>query len=284
MKDDTAIQNLCLHTHNIFCDGIEDINTLINIAVLQGITQIGISSHAPIKKENKWSMDIKQLENYKLEIEKAQIFYGNQIAIFKSLEIDYIPNNSYPFDFFRKKLDLDYTIGSIHLVEHPESGALWFIDGDKKQSIENMNRIFNNDTQFAVQTFFAQTREMIRTQKPDIIGHMDKVIMNTAHLFDVSEAWYQNEIDNTLHEIKKHNVIVEANTRGIYKAKWKEPFPSYDVLQKCIELDIPLTISSDAHHSKELLLGYSEIHHKLKKMGLKYISGRKNGKWGNFPV
>ncbi len=284
MKDDTAIQNLCLHTHNIFCDGIEDINMLINNAVLQGVTQIGISSHAPIKKENKWSMDIKQLENYKLEIEKAQIVYGNQIAIFKSLEIDYIPNNSYPFEFFRKKLKLDYTIGSIHLVEHPKSGALWFIDGDKKQSIENMNRIFNNDPQFAVQTFFAQTREMIRTQKPDIIGHMDKVIMNTAHLFDVSEAWYQKEIDKTLQEIKKHNVIVEANTRGIYKGKWAEPFPSYDILKKCKKLDIPITISSDAHQSKELLLAYETTRSRLKEMGFNYIRGRKNGKWGNFPV
>ena len=284
MKDDSCLQNLCLHTHNIFCDGTEDINRLINNAVLQGVTQIGISSHAPIKKQNKWSMDIKQLDNYRFEIEKAQKIYGGKIAIFKALEIDFIPNYSYPFAFFREKLKLDYTIGSIHLVEHPETKELWFIDGNKQQSIENMNRIFNNDVQFAVQTFFAQTREMIRTQKPDIIGHMDKVIMNTGHLFDVSDGWYQEEIDKTLYEIKKHNVIVEANTRGIYKGKWKEPFPSYDILQKCKELSIPITISSDAHQSKELLLAYSETCHKLKKMGFKYISGRESEKWGNFPI
>ncbi len=284
MKDDKSIQNLCLHTHNIFCDGKQDINTLVNSAIFQGVTQMGVSSHAPIKFSNKWNMNIDMLENYLSEIEKAKQLYGSQIEIFTSLEIDYIPNQSYEFDFFREKLPLDYTIGSIHLVAHPVNGELWFIDGDKRICVENMNRIFEGDVQFAVSTFFAQTREMLKSQQPDIIGHLDKVIMNTADFFDVNEAWCQTEIDKTLAVIKQSGTIVEANTRGIYKGKWNDSFPSKAILKKCFMLDIPVTISSDAHHSDELLLAYAETRAMLKSIGYKYLQGRKYGKWANFPV
>jgi len=284
MKDDSAIQNLCLHTHNKYCDGKEDINTLIKNAVNQGVTQIGISSHAPIKKENNWSMDLEQLDNYQNDMKKAKAKYNNLIAIFCSLEIDFIPDYSYTFDFFKHKIGLDYTIGSIHLVAHPESKKLWFIDGDKKECEANMNRIFDNNVRYAVESFFQQTRQMISSQNPDIIGHLDKVIMNTAHLFDSSAAWYQEEITRTLFQIKKYNVIVEVNTRGLYKGKWSDTFPSKEILQKCFEMDIPITISSDAHHSDELLFFYDTVRSDLKKMGFKYISGRNKGKWGNFPI
>jgi histidinol-phosphatase (PHP family) len=284
MKDDKSIQNLCLHTHNIFCDGKQNINTLVNNAISQEVAQIGISSHAPIKFSNTWNMDIDKLDDYLFEIQKAQQSFGSQIEIFTSLEIDYIPHHSYTFDFFRKKLPLDYTIGSIHLVAHPNNGELWFIDGSKKECIENMNRIFEGDVKTAVSSFFTQTREMINTQKPDIIGHLDKVIMNTADFFDESDSWYQEEINKTLAVIKQSGTIVEANTRGLYKGKWNDSFPSKAILKKCFDLDIPVTISSDAHHSDELLLAYTETRTILKSIGYKYLQGRKNGKWGKFPV
>ena len=284
MKDEPAIQNLCLHTHNIFCDGKQDINTLIKQAVIQNVAQLGISSHAPIKISNKWSMDINQLDNYTLEITELKKVYQSKIEIFTALEIDFIPKLSYPFDYFRTKMNLDFTIGSIHLVKHPSKDELWFIDGDKKTSIENMLRIFEGDVRLAVQSFYAQSREMIRSQKPDIIGHLDKVIMNAGELFDVNESWYQEEIHKTLNEIFQHNVIVEVNTRGLYKGKWKEPFPSFAILNQCFEMGIPITISSDAHHSDELLLAYPEMRQKLKEIGFKFLKGQINGKWGNFPI
>ena len=284
MQDESAIQNLCLHTHNIFCDGKQDINVLIKQAVNQKVAQIGISSHAPIKITNKWSMDIDKLDFYTSEIAELKKVYKSKIEIFTALEIDFIPHLSYPFDYFRRKMKLDYTIGSIHLVKHPSKEELWFIDGDKKTSINNMQRIFDGDVRLAVQSFYVQSREMIRTQKPDIIGHMDKVIMNTAGLFDVNEPWYQEEIDKTLNEILKQNVIVEVNTRGIYKGKWKESFPSFKILEQCCEMGIPITISSDAHHSDELLLAYPEMRQKLKEIGFKSLKGLINNKWGNFPI
>ena len=284
MKDELPIQNLCLHTHNIFCDGMQDINTFVKNAINQGVTQLGISSHAPIKIQNKWSMVFNQLDNYVLEIEKLKEKYADQIDVFTALEIDYIPDLSYSFDFFREKMSLDFTIGSIHLVLHPKKKELWFIDGDKMKCVASLMQIFDGDVKLAIQSFYAQTREMIATQKPDIIGHLDKVIMNTYHLFDINAAWYQEEVRKTLNVIKSNNTIVEINTRGIYKGKWNDSFPSFQILQQCYDLNVPITISSDAHHSDELLLEYELIRTKLKTIGFKYIQGRTQNKWGNFPI
>ena len=284
MKDEQSIQNLCLHTHNNYCDGKEDMNTLIKTAVSQQVAQIGISSHAPLRIKNSWSMEYNQLDSYTSEVERLKKLYKGKIEIFKSLEIDFIPNKTYSFDFFRKRMKLDYTIGSIHLVLHSEKDKLWFIDGAKKSCIDSMMEIFDGNVKRAVKSFFAQTREMIQTQKPDIIGHLDKVLMNTAHLFDINELWYQQEIIQTLELIRDQNIIIEVNTRGLYKGKWKEPFPSINTLQQCFEMGIPITISSDAHHSSELLLNYQETRDIIKKIGFQYLQGRKNGKWGNFPI
>jgi histidinol-phosphatase (PHP family) len=282
MKDDKSMQNLCLHTHNFYCDGKVTIEEMVESAINQGVTQLGISSHAPLKISNKWSMDINDLEKYAREIEKLKQKYRAQIDIFLSLEIDYIPEVSFPIDYFREKLNPDYCIGSIHLVKHPEQDELWFIDGDKDVCIENMNRIFNGDVQYAVQAFFRQTREMIRTQKPDIIGHLDKVIMNTGALFSASEQWYQDEVEETLELIKVQNAIVEVNTRGLYKGKWRDTFPSKQILNRCFEMDIPLVISSDAHHSSEIIGAYDRARKTLLELGFTHQWGRSAGGWKAF--
>lgn len=284
MKDDKSIQNLCLHTHNIFCDGKENIKTLINNAIILGINQFGISSHAPLKFPNKWSMNYDKLDEYRNVIRELKMDFEGRIQIFTSLEIDYIPNKTYSFDFFREKLSLDYTIGSIHLVQGPKEGELWFIDGNKENCISQMNQIFSGNVKHAVQQYYLQTREMVSTQQPDIVGHLDKVVMNTGHLFDTSEKWYQEEIKKTLEVIRANSVIVEANTRGIYKGKWKETFPSHQILQECFNMGVPVIISSDAHESKELLLGVEETRAVLKKIGYRFQQGRDNSKWGNIPI
>ena len=273
------MQNLCLHTHNFFCDGKASIQQMVESAVNQGVTQIGISSHAPLKIPNKWSMSINDLENYRMEILLAGRKYREEIAVFLSLEIDYIPGFTYEFDFFRDKLKLDYTIGSIHLVKHPETNELWFIDGDKKTSIQNMQRVFNGDVRAALSAYFGQTREMIRTQKPDIIGHLDKAVMNLGHLFDVEEVWYQEEITETLELVKKYNCIVEANTRGLYKGKWQDTFPSKSILTQCYHMGIPVVISSDAHRTTELLANYETARQILRGIGYTQQMARAKTGW-----
>ena len=69
---------------------------------------------------------------------------------------------------------------------------LWFIDGPDKNYVIGIENIFNNDIKKAVTNYYRQIQEMVITQKPDIIGHLDKIKMNNkARFFSEDEKWYK---------------------------------------------------------------------------------------------
>ncbi len=94
---------------------------------------------------------------------------------------------------------------------------------------------------------------MILTQKPDILGHFDKIKMhNQDRYFREDETWYRELVMELLDTVKQSGVIVEVNTRGIYKKRCNDLFPGTWVLKEMKEKGIPVTISSDAHRPEEV--------------------------------
>jgi histidinol-phosphatase (PHP family) len=274
------LKNLCFHSHNIFCDGKNSIQEMIQSAVNNNVTHFGVSSHAPVKFINKWSLNHDDLQKYSDEIDTVKEKYGDKIQIFKSLEIDYIPELSYPFKYFKDLLGLDYTIGSIHLVLNKENGKLWFIDGNKEECHQNFKNIFSSNIRLAIASYYSQIREMIETQQPNIIGHIDKVVMNTAGtFFDETEDWYLNEVDKTLDTLKKYGCIMEVNSRGLYKNKWHTCFPSHTILSMAKNKNIPIIIATDAHHTSEILAKYNEAAIIAKSAGYSHQTIFDNYSW-----
>ena len=221
------------------------------------------------------------------------------IDIFLSLEIDFIPGITKEFSVLKDKLNLDYTIGSVHLVLNKNNNPLttnnqqlttnfWFIDRPDKNYSQGLEDIFKGDIKLAVTSYYRQIQEMVITQKPDIIGHFDKVKMNNKNrYFSEDEQWYKDIVDETLKIISKNNSILEVNTRGIYK-KYNEInlagsllsgastlrltdflFPSVQILEQCFKLKIPVTVNSDAHSPSELTNYFDETYQLLKDIGFK---------------
>jgi histidinol-phosphatase (PHP family) len=58
-----------------------------------------------------------------------------------------------------------------------------------------------------------------------------------------------------------------VNTRGLYKKRSDSLFPGIEVLKKMKALDIPITVSSDAHKPGELALFIPETIELLKQLG-----------------
>ena len=58
---------------------------------------------------------------------------------------------------------------------------------------------------------------------------------------------------NTLEVIAKSDAIMEVNTRGLYKKRANETYPSKWILEEALKLDIPVQINSDAHVPTEIL-------------------------------
>jgi histidinol-phosphatase (PHP family) len=218
-----------------------------------------------------------QFENYLSDIESVKPHFP-QLEIYSGLEVDYVPGIRKPTDF---ESSLDYTIGSIHFVEAFQDGKRWEIDGAHHLFLDGLSQIFKNDIRYAVTRYFELTREMLSVSAPDVVGHMDKIKIQNVNnsFFNESDHWYQTEIEKTLDVIEKSGVIVEVNTRGVYQRKSDTVYPSPWVLEKILKRKIPITLSSDAHHPKDLTNYFPDATKQLLAIGFRKISILSEGSW-----
>ncbi len=260
------------HSHSHHCDGKQPMEEYVQAAIDKKFIALGFSAHSPLPFPNEWSLTPESFKQYVQDARYLIEKYKNNIDLYLGLEIDYIPGHSEDFESFITNTPLDYHIGSVHLVRHSESGKIWFIDGPVEGYIKGVDEIFNGDYRAAVTAFYRQTIEMINTQKPQIIGHLDKVKMhNKQRWFSTSESWYQKLVDETLEATAKSKSIIELNTRGFYTGKIDQYFPSTKILEQCLEMGIPVMVNTDAHHPSQLDKHFNEAHQLLKKIGFKNV-------------
>jgi len=148
---------------------------------------------------------------------------------------------------------------------------IWFIDGPKVETYDKgLREVFQGDARKAVTAYWRQLQEMVVQEKPDIIGHLDKIKMhNRGRYFREDEGWYVDLVDETLDLILHLGAVVEVNTRGLYKKRSDSLFPGPWILKKILTQKIPVTLSSDAHRPEELSLGFPEATEILKELGFR---------------
>ncbi len=260
-----------LHTHTKFSDGSDIPGKYLEEALKQQFEVLGFSDHAPVPFENNFAIKAEALDEYITSIVRLKSTVG--IKILAGLEMDYIPGMTKSADHYRKNYPLDYLIGSVHLVKNPENGKLWFIDGPKISTYdEGLAEVFGGDIRKAVSAYYLQIREMISGEKPEIVGHLDKVKMyNRDRYFREDESWYQALVEETLSVIKENGCIVEVNTRGMYKKRSASFFPGPAVLKRIHQMNIPVILASDAHKPHELSLFFDEATLILKEMGFRSL-------------
>ncbi|MBP5340851.1 MAG: histidinol-phosphatase [Bacteroidales bacterium] len=247
------------HTHSHYCDGQGELRDYVELAVANGFDALGFSGHGPVPFENKFSIKDDQYLNYCNEVRALKEEYKDRIDISLGLEIDYIPGMLEDFAQLIEKGGLEYVIGSVHLIpanDRPQSVTdLWFIDGPRQETYDNGLRIlFGGDIRRGVKAYFRQQNEMIVRNHPTIVGHPDKVAMhNRGRYFSEEEPWYLNLAMETLSLIHEQGLICELNTRGIYKGRHPDYYPSRQLIKAMEQWRIPLLVSTDAHSPEDLL-------------------------------
>jgi len=258
------------HSHTSFSDGKKEAREYCTKALELGFHSLGFSDHAPVPFPSTYSIPEERLSDYFDRINKLKKEYADRLNVFLSLEADYIPNHSFPFHFFRKKTHLDYLIGSVHMVYHQAKDQMWFIDGGKQDVWDQgLESIFENDIKTAVKAFYHQSCRMIEEQKPEVIAHPDKIKMhNKERFFSVEDKWYQNLTTEMLELIREKGLLMEINTRGLYKGRCQSLFPSQSMILQAEKMGIPMLLSSDAHHPDELKGAFPQATEILKNLGI----------------
>ena len=273
--------NYNFHQHSNFSDGKEHPKKYAEKAVELGFSSIGFSEHSPLPFENNFSLKEEKVDEYIQTIEQLKKEFSGHLKIYRALEMDFIPGISENFTFWRNRVQVDYLIGSIHLVKPEFGDELWFTDGpDFKTYDKGLKNFFEGDIKKAVTAFYHQTNRMIETQRFEILGHFDKIKMhNRNRFFTEDENWYRKLVDETLILAKQKNLIVEVNTRGLYKKRSDSLFPDNYALKRVKELNIPVIISSDAHLPDEINLLFNFAQNRLKEFGFKEVMSFEKGEW-----
>ncbi|MBO6023379.1 MAG: histidinol-phosphatase [Bacteroidales bacterium] len=290
------MQNFNLHTHSIYSDGKSQPREIVEEAIRQGLTTLGFSEHSPLPFDNTFSVKSEDMPSYVAEIAQLKEEYKDQIDIYCALEADYLTGVSEPFAVTKEKYHLDYLIGGVHLVvdkvpEHVEGPSsladqIWFIDGPKWEVYDDgLQKFFDGDIRRAVRRFFDQSNEMIENEQFDIIAHFDKIKMhNRDRYFHEDEPWYRKLAMETLDLIREKGLVMEINTRGIYKKRYNGFYPSPWLMEEACKMHIPAIISADAHHFSEITLEFVAAEEALKKAGYRSVVNFKEGKWMEVPL
>ena len=273
------------HTHTSFCDGRQDAEEIVHKAIELGFKAIGFSGHAPSALNANWQMKPEGFIAYKKQINELRNKYRQLIQIYLGLEADFITDLASPLDFKNDKLD--YIIGSVHFVKSPiVENKYLTIDASSELYQNGLSNYFDNDVKLLVKEYYKAVNEMVLNHTPDVIGHLDlvKKFNRNTKFFSENEKWYTAEVEKTIEIISKTNSIVEINTRGFYRNLTTEFYPSNYILNLCRELNVPVMINTDTHHSLELTLGKSEAIDLLKQLKFKSVKILFDNKWQDLEL
>lgn len=253
------------HVHTCYCHGIGNPEEYVKEAVSQGIKSMGFSSHAPLPYANPYVINEENLDQYINDINSLKLKYKNKINIFLGLEVDFFPE-LLRFNKFRA-MGLDYIIGSNHFVGRKNDGEY------ARPEFSDAISFLENDARGVIENYYHLICQMAQLEKPDIIAHLDfikKVNSNNIY-FDEEEMWYKKMVVETLNCISKTTCIVEVNTSGAARKSNKWLFPSIWILEKCFELGIKITLSSDAHKPADVTAYFETAADIIKDIGYKEI-------------
>jgi histidinol-phosphatase (PHP family) len=263
------------HQHSLFSDGKAEPEAYVKKAVELGFSAVGFSEHSPLPFDTPFSLKQERVDEYIRVTDDLKLKYKDRLDVYRALEIDFIPVLSENFEALKTLCKTDYAIGGVHLVKPDRSGPedIWFIDGpDRNIYDQGIRDFFDGDVKKAVRTYFYQLNRMIETEVFDVVALFDKIKMhNQNRFFSEDESWYQALIEETLDLIKQKQLIVEVNTRGLYKKRSDSLFPDNRALKKAIDLEIPLIVSSDAHQPEELNSFFDDAEKRILELGGKSV-------------
>jgi histidinol-phosphatase (PHP family) len=274
------------HIQTIYCDGENNVEDLILEAINRGFKSIGFSSHCPMPVENTYCMKYEQLAQYCQEVRTLKIKYRNEIQIYLGMEVDYIENVISPASPIVQFQQLDYTIGTVHFLWGKEGNKVYQLDIGTTHFLHTVKEGFHSNPAALIRSYFSAIRRMVETSKPTIVGHFDLIKMhhNGYVVFDSNTEFYENEVEKTLRVIKDNNAILELSTRSFYKGLTSDFCPSAAILKQALAMQVPITVTTDAHKLSELDAAMSNAYHMLVELGYTYAYALIDGSWNPYYI
>lgn len=258
------LENLCdFHTHTVFStDSKASPESMIEQAIALGLSAICITDHNDFDfpkeyGENAFFLDY---DNYLKKMQQMQATYEKRIKVFIGVEQGLQKHLSNRTDQYDSTKDLDFIIGSSHLVDgyDPYYKDYW----QKKTSKEGIQRYFESILE-----------NLQNCNNFDVYGHLDYIVRYTPDqdtTYDYKD--YEELIDLILKSLISKGKGIELNTAGL-KYGLKEAHPCMQILKHYKQLGGEIiTTGSDGHKPEHLAYDFHKVPDILKEAGFDYYT------------
>lgn len=261
------------HTHTTYCDGKNTAREMLEAARQRHFLSLGFSGHADQGFDFGYSMSGGRQESYLGELRALQAELREkreQPRLWVGLEQDALVPLARKQ---RNREQFDYILGSTHYLSADFHGQSVAVDGDVGVLMAYVEEVYAGDMLAMAQAYFDVHVSMLRTDRPDVIGHFDLVrrYATTFHIFDTESVAYQKMALAALESAYASGGVLEVNTGGMARGYISEPFPSKELLLAWREMGGAVTLTSDCHDATLLDYGFEEVLSQLKEWGYKAV-------------
>ena len=231
-----------LHTHSVFCDGMNTPEEIVQEAITRGFDSLGFSMHSYVACSKIGSLDA--LESYKAEILRLKDVYRDKIQVFLGIEYDIFSEHS--------PLGYEYTIASVHCLER--NGVVFDFDKGLAQTLQYISDYFSGSGMEFAKCYYETVATIPQYGNFDILGHFDLITKNNeqGNFLDTTSAKYLQYAFDAIHALRGKIPLFEVNTGCIGRGYRRIAYPQKELLREFKECGFGAVITSDCH-TKELL-------------------------------
>ena len=235
------------HLHSTCsADGDSSIADFCQRALELGFVEIGFCEHADFDPRDR-SYGYLDYDDLRRQVETQRGRCGHSLAVRTAVEVTYQASKEEEIARFLAGKDLDYVVGSVHLVEDEADWAM-------VSEAERCGRYFAQRTmEAAYGPYFAELRRAVASGLFDLVGHFDLVKRYGVDYYGpFAPAFFADEIHDILELVVERGVGLEINTSGLRQAP-QETYPGLAILRRYRQLGGEiLTVGSDAHSVADL--------------------------------
>lgn len=239
------------HIHTSFSDGANTPEEMIESAIEQGFSEIGISDHCYTDFDESYCIKKCDLPRYSETIKDLKKEYAGKINILCGIEQDFFSDS--PTDPY------DYVIGSVHYVLC--GGKYLPVDESAATQKKTVEEYFGGDALSYCEEYYKTVADVAGKTGCDIIGHFDLVskYCEVSDLFDVTSKRYVTAAVDAADSLLYSGKPFEINTGAISRGYRTSPYPSKPLLDYLIARGAKFILSSDSHKKENVGFSFDQF-------------------------
>ncbi len=248
------------HTHHYRCGhATGTLRDYVESAARRGITEIGLSDHAPAYWFDgvnhalpQTQMAVSELPAYVAEARGLQAYCEGTTTVRVGIEADYIPGKESELSALLSADPLDYVLGSVHYV--------------LGRSVFDRARWQDERAETTFRAYYQLVKDAAQSGLFDILSHLSVI---ECYAPPMPESLQAELYPSVAGAIAASGCAVEVNTSGYRKMGGDEPFPNRVLLHELIRAGVSLTFGSDAHTPEQVGFGGDRVLALLTELGVR---------------